>query len=98
MRTIAPIAFVGLVLALPLAAQAKVSQAEADRLGKDLTPLGGEVAGNKDGSIPTYDGGLKAPPAGYKPGMSHINPFKDEGQVLHQPGEHGPVCRQAHRR
>jgi hypothetical protein len=63
---------------LPLAAQAKVSQAEVDRLGKDLTPLGGEVAGNKDGSIPAYDGGLKAPPAGYTPGMSHINPFKDD--------------------
>lgn len=38
-------------------AHAKVSQAEADKLGKSLTPLGGEKAANKDGSIPAWDGG-----------------------------------------
>lgn len=38
---------------------AKVSQSEADRLGKDLMPLGGEKAGNADGSIPAWDGGMQ---------------------------------------
>ena len=36
----------------------------AARLGKDLTPYGAELAGNADGSIPAWDGGLTAPPAG----------------------------------
>lgn len=42
-------------------AQAKVSPAEADRLGKDLTPNGSEKAGNKEGTIPAWDGGLIIP-------------------------------------
>ena len=42
---------------LPLLA--KVSASEADRLGKDLMPLGGEMAGNADGSIPAWTGGMK---------------------------------------
>ena len=41
------------------AVPAKVSQSEADRLGKDLMPLGGEMAGNADGSIPAWDGGMQ---------------------------------------
>ena len=32
------------------------SQQEADRLGKDLTPIGAEKAGNKDGTIPAWSG------------------------------------------
>lgn|GEM_PF-768283 len=37
-------------------AQAAVTAAEAARLGKDLTEVGAERAGNKDGSIPEYVG------------------------------------------
>ena len=33
-------------------AGAAVSDQEAAQLGKDLTPVGAEKAGNKDGSIP----------------------------------------------
>lgn len=53
-----------LVCLMTTAVQAKVSPAEADRLGKDLTPNGAEKAGNKDGSIPAWDGGyvIPAPP------------------------------------
>ncbi|MBI2510547.1 MAG: DUF1329 domain-containing protein [Opitutae bacterium] len=61
-----------------LVAQAALSQADADRLGADLTPLGGEKAGNADGSIPAWDGGITTPPAGYKPGMHHPDPFAGE--------------------
>ncbi|HVT34246.1 MAG TPA: DUF1329 domain-containing protein, partial [Nevskiaceae bacterium] len=47
-------------------AAAKVSPQEADRLGKELTPVGAEKAGNKDSSIPAWDGGLNKSPACYK--------------------------------
>src|SRR5579863_3944195 len=37
-----------------------VSPQDAARLGAELTPLGGEKAGNADGSIPAWAGGLKS--------------------------------------
>ncbi|MFZ9683122.1 MAG: DUF1329 domain-containing protein [Cephaloticoccus sp.] len=55
--------------------QAAVSSAEADRLGKDLTPLGAERAGNAAGTIPEWDGGITTPPAGYQPGDHHPDPY-----------------------
>ena len=57
---------------------AKLTDAEVARLGKDLTPLGGEMAGNKDGSIPAYTGGLTKPPACFKPGVDYCDPYSDE--------------------
>jgi len=47
------------------------------RLGNDLTPMGSVRAGNPDGSIPAWDGGLTRAdwPAGYQPGRRHLNPF-----------------------
>ena len=48
-------------LALSLLAvnvMAAVSPEEANKLGTSLTPLGGEKAGNADGSIPAWTGGL----------------------------------------
>jgi len=57
------------------AAWAEVTAEEAARLGKDLTPLGGEKAGNADGTIPPWEGGITEPPAGYKPGMHHPDPY-----------------------
>src|SRR6186997_1395680 len=56
--------------------------ADADRLGADLTPLGGEKAGNADGSIPAWDGGITAAPAGYKPGGHHPDPFASESPLF----------------
>ena len=66
---------------LVLSAAAGISAADASRLGRDLTPLGGEKAGNADGSIPAWTGGLTAPPAGYTPGMHHPDPFMGD-QVM----------------
>jgi hypothetical protein len=54
---------------------AAASPQEIARLGNDLTPLGGEKAGNRDGSIPAWDGGIKAPPAGWKKGQHYANPY-----------------------
>lgn len=56
-------------------AGAKVSQADADKLGKSLTPLGGEKAANADGSIPAWNNGITSAPAGYTPGDHHPDPF-----------------------
>ena len=59
-----------------LGAKAAVTADEAKALGTTLTAIGAEKAGNKDGSIPAYTGGLTAAPAGYKPGDSvRPNPF-----------------------
>ena len=59
-----------------LQAQAKVDMTQAARLGSDLTPLGAERAGNAAGTIPAWDGGVSSAPAGYQPGMHHLDPFK----------------------
>jgi len=62
-----------------LTAQAAVSPEEAARLGKDLTPVGAEMAGNKDGSIPAYSGGLTTAPDGFVANSgNYVDPFKDE--------------------
>ena len=57
-------------------ATAKVDAAKAETLKSTLTPTGGEKAGNKDGSIPAWDGGLKAAPAGFGgAGKRYVDPF-----------------------
>jgi len=58
-------------------AHAKVSAEEAAKLKKELTPIGAERAGNADGSIPAWNGGLK-PPAGFKNGDWMPDPFAGE--------------------
>ncbi|WP_417661075.1 DUF1329 domain-containing protein [Pseudomonas sp.] len=67
-----------LLAGVALQAQAKVDNAQAARLGQDLTPLGGEVAGNLAGSIPRWEGGLATPPANYVSGMHHPDPYAGE--------------------
>src|SRR5690606_35468427 len=54
--------------------------AQAARLGQDLTPLGGERAGNAAGTIPSWEGGVTAP-AGYQPGMHHLDPFAGDADL-----------------
>lgn len=54
---------------------AQLSPGEIDRLGKDLTPLGAEMAGNASGTIPAWEGGITTPPAGYKKGDHHPDPY-----------------------
>lgn len=52
-----------------------VSTEEAERLGGDLTPMGAERAGNADGTIPAWDGGITSAPGGSESGGHHTNPF-----------------------
>ena len=72
-----------LTLTLAGQVQAAVSPAEASKLGAELTLIGAEKAGNADGSIPAYEGGLTTPPASYKPGESmRPDPFANEKPLL----------------
>ncbi len=59
-------------------ATAGMSSEEVARLGADLTPMGAEKAGNADGTIPAWEGGITEPPAGWKSGMKYVNPFAGE--------------------
>ena len=71
----------GLVLAAAVSASLTAVAAtaeEAARLKTDLTPLGADKAGNKDGSIPAWTGGMTKPIPGDKPGGRRGDPFKDE--------------------
>jgi len=65
------------VLAAPLT-HAAVSADDAAKLKTTLTPLGAERAGNADGSIPAWDGGMTKVPAGYKSGDPRPDPFAAE--------------------
>ncbi|ANY87793.1 MULTISPECIES: DUF1329 domain-containing protein [Pseudomonas] len=66
------------LLALSGQAFAQITADQAARLGKDLTPLGGEMAGNSDGSIPSYTGGLAQPPVGWSATGGYSDPFASE--------------------
>ena len=54
-----------------------LAQSAAD-LGKTLTPMGAIKAGNKDGTIPEWTGGLTKGPEGWQPGQPYPDPFKDD--------------------
>lgn len=79
------IGFIAAALTVALSAapvQAKVSSADAAKLGTELTPLGGEKAGNADGSIPAWNGGLTSAPAGYTEGDFHPDPYAGEAPLF----------------
>lgn len=60
-------------------ALAAVSADEARQLGTTLTEFGAIKAGNADGSIPAYTGGVTKAPPGFKPDTGvWVDPFKDD--------------------
>ncbi|MFV3076324.1 DUF1329 domain-containing protein [Niveispirillum fermenti] len=63
---------VALAFSLPALAQS------AADLGKTLTPMGAIKAGNADGSIPEWTGGLTTPPANWKQGTIEVDPFPQD--------------------
>jgi hypothetical protein len=84
MRKNAISAIAGL-MSLALAAGSAVAAVSADqaaRLGRDLTPMGAEKAGNADGTIPAWTGGITTPPAGYRAGMFHPDPYAADKPIL----------------
>lgn len=68
---------ISLLLVVGLVGQsaAAISAEEAERLDTSLTPFGAEKAGNANGTIPSWDGGITQPPASYHKGMHHPDPF-----------------------
>lgn len=83
-KSIASASLLAIAMSLSIAQQcsAAVTQEEANRLKTDLTPMGAEKAGNKDGSIPAWDGGYSKIPAGFKQGDPRQDPFANEKPVL----------------
>ena len=80
MRTITkftPLICIGLVIGMGQAF-AGPHPDQINRLSDDLTPMGSERAGNAAGTIPAWTGGITTPPAGYKPGDHHPNPFPED--------------------
>jgi hypothetical protein len=76
-------AWVGALLLVPfIAADAKSPQDQIDRLGNDLTPIGAERAGNAEGTIPEWTGGLTEPPPGWKVGDPRPDPFADDEKLF----------------
>ena len=69
-------------LALSTQAQGKVAPEQAARLTQDLTPMGAERAGNKEGTIPAWTGGIQQIPEDYEPGEHHVDPYADEEPLL----------------
>jgi len=59
-------------------AQAKVSAEQANRLGKDLTPVGAVKSGNPSGVIPAWTGGVSEPPSNWEPGQVEVDPFPED--------------------
>lgn len=82
-RTQTPLKIMAMALAMALStiAGAGVAPDEAAKLKSTLTPLGGEKAGNKDGSIPAWDGGLTKAPAGFIEGGRRPDPFAAENPL-----------------
>ena len=72
--------FIAAILLLTFAGAAlgAVTAEEAKKLGTTLTALGAEKAGNKDGSIPEYTGGIAKAPANYTKKGWRPDPFADE--------------------
>ncbi|MDR2239761.1 MAG: DUF1329 domain-containing protein [Zoogloeaceae bacterium] len=66
-------------LILAQAVGAAVTPEEANTLGTHLTPMGAERNGNRDNTIPAWQGGLKTPPACYKKEEGRLcDPFANE--------------------
>ncbi|MBV1788696.1 DUF1329 domain-containing protein [Marinobacterium sp. D7] len=74
--------FAALLGCVSMSALAGVSAEEAAKLGSELTPLGGEKAGNADGSIPAWTGGYTQQIPGDEPGGRRGDPFKDEAPLF----------------
>ncbi len=71
-----------IALATALPSLGAVTGDEAAKLKAELTPLGGEKGGNKEGTIPAWNGGYTTPIPGDKPAGRRGDPFKDEKPQL----------------
>lgn len=82
MKQKALVAALACAAAFNQAALAAVTAEEAAQLGKTLTPLGAERAGNKEGTIPEWDGGMTKAIPGTVKGKFPPDPFASDKPVL----------------
>ena len=71
-------ALLAALLAVGQSALAGVTATEAAKLKAELTPLGAEKAGNKDGTIPAWSGGATNAAAAFKSGGKRADPYAAE--------------------
>jgi hypothetical protein len=80
---------------------AELTADEVARLGVDLTPLGGEKAGNAAGTIPAWDGGITQAPSGYTEGGYYVDPYSGDGITVTitagNMGEHADNLTEGHK-
>jgi len=77
------ISFAVVVVACMMSHGALTQSRDISQLGTTLTWTGAEIAGNAQGTIPAYTGGMKTPPAGYSEQAGKwIDPFADEHPIL----------------
>jgi len=90
-----------LVITVSLPVSAEMAADEVARLGVDLTPLGGEKAGNAAGTIPAWDGGLTQAPSGYTDGGYYVDPYAGDGITVTitsgNMGEHADNLTEGHK-
>jgi len=72
----------GVTLLFSGAVCAAVTEQDVARLGKELTPVGAERAGNKDGTIPEWTGGDVKAPAGWKAGAPRPDPYATDKRLF----------------
>jgi len=69
-------------IAVTTASSAGPTAEQVRQLGTTLTPWGAEIAGNKDGSIPAYTGGVTKAPTGFDlEGGKWVDPFAADKPV-----------------
>jgi hypothetical protein len=68
----------GLALAAVAALAAPTEEKIARLGGPELTPVGAERAGNAEGTIPEWTGGVTEPPAAWQPGMKRLDLFRND--------------------
>lgn len=73
---------IGATASLILAGPAWAGAEGLARLGKELTPVGAERAGNADGTIPEWVATPLAAPPGWKPGDPRPDPFSGDQKLF----------------
>ncbi|MEN8128636.1 MAG: DUF1329 domain-containing protein [Pseudomonadota bacterium] len=83
------IIFLGITILIIIVsnASAGLSPEDLEKLGTVLTPLGGEKAGNANGTIPSWNGGLTKPPSAYVEGEHYTDPFPEDEILFTITGE-----------
>ena len=70
------------LILLALLASLPVGLSAETQNKSELSFFGAQLSGNAEGSIPPWQGGIVTPPAHYKPGDWHPDPFASDAPLL----------------